>query len=160
MAKERSKIIPTIYLVLIKNNKILLSRRFNTGFHDGEYSFPAGHLEGGETMIQAMIREAKEEIGVNLKAENLKLVHVMHRKEPNEERVNFFFVAENWKGKPKLMEPQKCDDLNWFEINNLPPNVIPYIKQAIECIKKKIFYSEIGWQISNTKLKNLNENYS
>ncbi|HIE41446.1 MAG TPA: NUDIX domain-containing protein, partial [Candidatus Aenigmarchaeota archaeon] len=73
MPKERFKIIPTVYLVLIKDNKILLSRRFNTGFHDGEYSFPAGHLDGNETLIQAMVREAKEEIGIELKPEDLKL---------------------------------------------------------------------------------------
>lgn len=145
MAKERFKIIPTVYLILMKNNKILLSRRFNTGFQDGNYSFPAGHLDGNETMIQAMIREAKEEIGVNLNPADLKLVHVMHRKEPNEERVNFFFTAEKWNGEPKTMEPHKCDDLSWFEIDNLPSNTIPYIKQAIDCFQNKIFYSEIGW---------------
>ena len=145
MPKERFKIIPTVYLVLIKDNKILLSRRFNTGFHDGEYSFPAGHLDGNETLIQAMVREAKEEIGIELKPEDLKLVHVMHRKEPNEERVNFFFTAEKWEGKPKIMEQHKCDALRWFDINNLPTNIIPYIKQAIDCVLQKKFYSEIGW---------------
>jgi ADP-ribose pyrophosphatase YjhB (NUDIX family) len=145
MPKERFKIIPAVYLVLMRGNKTLLSRRFNTGFLDGEYSFPAGHLDGNETLIQAMVREAKEEIGIELKPEDLKLAHVMHRKEPNEERVNFFFTADKWVGKPKIMEPHKCDDLSWFEIDNLPTNVIPYIKQAIDCIRNKIFYSEIGW---------------
>lgn len=145
MKKQRFKIIPTVYLILVRSDKILLSRRYNTGFHDGDYSFPAGHLDGNETMIQTMIREAKEEIGIDLKLGNLKLVHVMHRKEPSEERINFFFTAEKWIGEPKIMEPHKCDDLNWFEIDNLPNNVIPYIKQAINCFKNKIFYSEIGW---------------
>jgi len=144
MPKERFKILPTVYLVLVRENKILLSRRFNTGFHDGDYSFPAGHLDWNETLIQAMVREAKEEIGIELKPEDLKLAHVMHRKEPNEEIVNFFFTADKWVGKPKIMEPHKCDDLSWFEIDDLPTNVIPYIKQAIDCVRNKIFYSEIG----------------
>lgn len=144
--KERFRIIPTVYLVLFKDNKILLSRRCNTGFHDGDYSFPAGHLDGNETLVQAMVREAKEEIDVELDPKNLRLAHVIHRKEPNEERVNFFFVAEKWFGDPKIMEPYKCDDLNWFEINHPPVNIIPYIKQAINCIQSKILYSEIGWR--------------
>lgn len=143
--KERFKLIPTVDLILMKDNKILLSRRCNTGFYDGDYSFPAGHLDGNETMIQAMIREAKEEIGIDLNPEDLKLVHVMHRKEPSEERVNFFFTAKKWGSKPKIMEPHKCDDLSWFEFDNLPNNVTPYIKQAISCFRNKIFYSEIGW---------------
>ena len=64
MAKERHKLIPSVYLVLIKNNKILLLRRFNTGFMDGYYSLPAGHVESNETLTSAMVREAKEEIGM------------------------------------------------------------------------------------------------
>jgi len=146
MAKERFKIIPTVYLILIKDNKILLSRRYNTGFHDGEYSLPAGHLDGNETLKEALIREAKEEIDVDLDPTDLKLIHVMHRKEPTEERVNFFFVAGKWKNEPKIMEPHKCDDLNWFSFNNLPDNIIPYIKQAINCVKNNVFYSEFGWE--------------
>lgn len=145
MAKERFKIIPSVYLILMKDNKILLLRRYNTGFHDGEYSFPAGHLDGNETLTQTMIREAKEEIGIELNPEDLKLVHVMHRKEPKEERVNFFFRVKKWRGDPKIMEPHKCDDLSWFEIDNLPDNIIPYISQAIDSFLNNVFYSEYGW---------------
>lgn len=149
MDPEKFKVIPTVYLILIKDNKILLSRRYNTGFHDGEYSFPAGHLDGNETLIQTMIREAKEEIGINLNPETLKLVHVMHRKQPTEERVNFFFTAKNWQDEPKIMEPHKCDDLSWFPLDNLPDNVIHYIRQAINCVLTNKFYSEFGWGNSN-----------
>ena len=94
MVKTRFKVIPTVYLVLVKENRVLLSRRRNTGFHDGEFSFPAGHIKPDETLIQAMIRETREEIGIKLSPKNLRLVHVMHRKEPNENRVNFFFTAK------------------------------------------------------------------
>ncbi len=142
---ERFKLIPTSHLILIKDSKILLLRRFNTGYEDGSYSIIAGHLEGNETFIQAMIREAKEEAGIYIKPKDLEVVHVMHRKQPSEERVDFFIKANNWEGEPKIMEPQKCDDLNWFELDNLPENTIPYIKQAIENIKNKVFYSEHGW---------------
>ena len=62
--KERFKLIPTSHLILIKDNKILLSRRFNTGYEDGKYSVVAGHLDGNETFIQAMVGEAREEAGI------------------------------------------------------------------------------------------------
>lgn len=143
--KERFKLIPTSHLILMKDDKILLSRRFNTGYEDGNYSVVAGHLDGNETFLEAMIREAKEEAGIELKVEDLKVVHVMHRKSQPEERIDFFIKANKWQGEPKILEPHKCDDLSWFELTNLPDNIIPYIKQAINCIGSNKFYSEIGW---------------
>jgi len=142
MTKERFKLIVSIYLVLIKNNKILLSRRYNTGYFDGNYSFPAGHLDGNETLKQGMVREAREEISIDLEKNNLELIHVMNRKIPNNERLDFFFNAKKWLGEPKVMETDKCDDLSWFEFNNLPKNIIPYIKQAIDSVLNDIVYSE------------------
>ncbi len=148
MAKERNKNIPASYLVLIKDNKILLLRRFNTGYEDGNYSLIAGHVDKGETFTQCVVREAEEEAGVILKPENLKVAHVMHRDSglaEDNERIDVFFTAENWDGEIKNKEPNKCDDLSWFDFNNLPSNIIPYVKQAIDCIKNKVFYSEHGW---------------
>lgn len=81
MKKERFKFIPSVYLILLKDNKILLLRRYNTGFRDGEYSFVAGHLDGNETLRQAMIREAKEEANIELDLTDLELVHTMNRSE-------------------------------------------------------------------------------
>lgn len=145
MAKERHQNVPASYLVLIKDNKILLQRRFNTGYEDGKYSMVAGHVDEGENFTEAIIREAKEEAGVELKAEDLKVVHVMHRKSIDSERVDVFFIADKWGGEIKNREPHKCDDLSWFDLNDIPQNAIPYIKQAVDCIKNKIFYSEQGW---------------
>ena len=148
MGKERHQNIPASYLVLIKDNKVLLQRRFNTGYQDGKYSMVAGHVDKRETFTEAIIRETKEEAGIELKSENLKVAHVMHRNsgtEENNERVDVFFVADKWDGEIENKEPHKCDDLSWFELDNLPDNAIPYIKQAIDCIKNKIFYSEHGW---------------
>jgi 8-oxo-dGTP pyrophosphatase MutT (NUDIX family) len=82
MKKERPAIIPTVYLILVRNSKTLLSRRCNTGFQDGNYSLPAGHLSNNEeTFVQAMIREAREEVGVEISPVDLQLIHVMHRKQ-------------------------------------------------------------------------------
>jgi len=149
MIKERPRVIPTVYLVLTENNRILLSRRYNTGFQDGRYSLPAGHLNGREeTFIQAMVRETREEIGVRIEPENLELVHVMHRKQSkptDERRINLFFRASKWEGEPRIMEPDRCDDLRWFNLNRLPRNTIPYVRQAIKCVRNRIFYSEYGF---------------
>jgi len=152
---SRFRLTPAVYLLLIKNGKILMLKRANTGFEDGKYSLPAGHLDGRESVRQAIIREAKEEVGVIVKSEDLEIVHVMHRLNDeypyfdqgsrHSERVDFFAKAETWEGKVRNMELEKCDDLSWFSIDNLPENVINYIKQAVNCVNKKIFYSEDGW---------------
>jgi len=148
MSKERHKIVPASYLVLIKDNKILLLRRFNTGYEDGNYSMVAGHVDKGETFIQCIIREAKEEAGIILDEKKLKPAHVMNRhtdEAENNERIDIYFVAEEWTGEIKNKEPEKCDDLSWFDLNNLPDNIIPCVRHTIDCVKNKIIYSEYGW---------------
>jgi 8-oxo-dGTP diphosphatase len=143
--KERFKIVPTSHLILIKDNKILLARRFNTGWNDGNYSVVAGHLDGNETFLQAMTREAMEEAGIEVNEKDMEVVHVMHRK-TDHERIDLFILAKKWKGEPHIMEPNKCDDMIWAPLNELPMNTIPYIRQAIDAVGNKIFYSEHGWQ--------------
>lgn len=144
MKRKRHKVIISGYLLLVQNNNILLSRRFQTGYEDGKYSVPAGHMEENETITQGTLREIKEEIGILIKVEDLLLVHIMHRKS-EEERIDFFFSATKWKGSIVNKEPEKCDDLQFFPLNQLPLNTVAYIKYAIECFQKSILYSEYGW---------------
>lgn len=132
------------YLLLIRNGKILLTRRFNTGYADGQYSVPAGHIENNESMLAGTCREIFEEIGIKLSPKNLQLAHVIHRKHLDI-RMDFFFTTQKQGLHPKNTEPNRCDDVRWFPLNNLPENTIPYIRAAIENYRKKIIYSEFGW---------------
>ena len=143
-----SKHIPASYLILVKNNKILLLRRFNTGYEDGNYSVVAGHVEAEESFTQCIIREAMEEADILLKPNDLKMFHIMHRKSDtliNNKRIDVFFIAQKWVGKIMNKELDKCDDLSWFPLNDMPENIIPYIKQAIDKININDCYSEYGW---------------
>lgn len=141
---ERFKMIASVYLLFARDGKILLSRRFNTGYEDGKYGLVAGHVEDNESITSAAIREAKEEAGVDIKPEDLKVVTTMHRRQ-NDIRTDFFFEVKKWEGDIQNMEPDRCDDLSWFSLDDLPSNTIPYIKQAIECYKNRVIYSEWGW---------------
>ncbi len=148
MMKKRHQNIPASYLTLFKDNKILLLKRFNTGYEDGNYSMIAGHVDPNETFTQCIIREAEEEAGILLKPKDLEVVHVMHRNSrtaENDERVDVFFITEKWDGEIANKEPHKCDDLSWFDMDKIPENIIPYIRHAIEKIKNKVYYSEYGW---------------
>jgi 8-oxo-dGTP diphosphatase len=142
---ERFTYIGSSYLFLIKDNKILLQRRFQTGFMDGYYGVPAGHLDGGETAREGCAREIKEEIGVDINPEDLKVVHVMHRKAEKDERIDFFMTTTEYSKEIRNCEPDKCDDLKWFNFNELPDNMVDYVKVALENYRNNINYSEFGY---------------
>jgi len=139
---KKQNLLAASYLYLKKDNKVLLQRRQNTGYQDGNYSFVAGHVDEGETYTQAMIREAKEEANIVIEPENIHAVHVMHCIFEKVVYVDTYFMADNWSGEVKNLEEEKCDDLSWFGIDNLPSNTIDRIKLAIDLIEKGIAYSE------------------
>lgn len=140
----RARFPVTVHLLFFRENQILLLRRFNTGYRDGEYSVPAGHLDGNETVMAAAAREAKEEIGVEFEAGAVAFSSVMHRNE-DDERVDFFVHIPRWQGEPMNAEPDKCDDLCWMDVNDLPLNTIPYVRQAIQNHLNQIKFDEFGW---------------
>ena len=89
----------TVHLLFFRGDRVLLLRRFNTGYADGQYSVPAGHLDGGETVIAAARREGLEETGVRIEAEDVHFSSVVHRKD-GDERVDFFVHVRGWQGEP------------------------------------------------------------
>lgn len=142
---ERFKLVVAVHLILIEDGKILLLRRYNTGYEDGNYSVVAGHIDGEESVIHAMKREAFEEAGITIREEDLEIVHVMHRKTPDRESIDYFLTCKSYEGTVRIMEPDKCDELAFYEIANSPDNVIPYVRKGIECYQKKIPFSIDGW---------------
>lgn len=140
----RAKFPTTVHLLFFRGNEILLLRRFQTGYRDGEYSVPAGHLDGGETVKAAAIREAGEEVGVQIEPAALVFSSVMHRNE-GEERIDFFIHVRAWEGDPVNAEPDKCDELRWSPLDALPPNLIPYVQRAIENHQGGVRFDEFGW---------------
>ena len=138
-------LIPECNLCLAKGDRILLIRRANTGYQDGQYAPVAGHVEQGEDFITAMIREAREEVGLILSHGDLRVAHIMYRLAyPEPERIAAFVVADRWVGEPVIMEPDKCDDVQWFAFNALPANMIPYARTGIQHVREgALFYSTV-----------------
>lgn len=136
---ERLKLKVAVFIILIREDKILLSRRLNTGWQDGNYGLPSGHLEANETLIEAMERETEEETGIKLDPNDIRFVQTMHYKSIY---IHFYFTAKSWTGEPQNMEPDKCDDLDWFPLTALPQNIVPHVKFAIENYQKGILFSE------------------
>lgn len=144
MKKARFHLIGAVSVILIKNNKIFLQKRINTGWGDGKYCLIGGHLNGGETAREAAIRETAEEAGVKVSSKDLKFFNVSHVI-TNAERIHFAFVVNKWKGEPKNNEPEKSSESGWFPIDKLPSDILEISKSTIDWYRNKITYSEFGW---------------
>lgn len=147
----RAKFPVTVHLLFFREDQVLLLRRFNTGYADGMYSVPAGHLDGGEPVRMAALREAEEEIGLKLAPAQIAFAGVMHRKSDDPlpgtgERVDFFVHVQVWDGEPFNAEPDKCDQLRWCKVDALPENTIPYVRQAIQNFREGVLFEEYGWK--------------
>ncbi len=141
----RFKALVAVHLFLIRNEHILLLRRHNTGYADGQYSVIAGHLDGNEEVKMAMIREAWEEAGIEIEPPQLQVVGVMHRKSGGE-RIDFFLVATEWTNEISNKEPHKCDELAWYPLDALSEKTIPYIRTAITNYQQGKWFDSFGWE--------------
>jgi 8-oxo-dGTP pyrophosphatase MutT (NUDIX family) len=148
MAQDRFTLVSAAHLFLVRDGEVLLLRRFNTGYEDGNYSVVAGHLNGGEQVKAAAVREAREEVGVRIAPEDLEVVGVMHR-QSDDERIDWFLATSRWSGRIVNAEPDRCDDLSWFPLDRLPSNVVPYVRRALENYRRGIWFDSFGWDASD-----------
>ena len=75
---------------------------------------------------------------------DLRLLHLIHRRS-TQERMSLFFGASHWQGEPRNAEPHKCSELAWYPLPALPPNMVAYVRHALQHIARGEAYSEFGW---------------
>ena len=150
--KERFLVPSASIVMLIKRVdgkiKVLLQRRQNTGFMDGLWDLSSsGHVEHGESMSQAAAREVKEELGVTVSPDKLKFFAFVHKREKEWDLTyyNAYFVCTEFSGEPKICEPEKCSEIGWFDLDNLPDDLINDRKQAVKAYLSGDLYIEYGW---------------
>lgn len=101
-------------------DRLLLQQRANSGYLDGYYDFAcSGHVDEGEGMWEAAVRELKEELGITAREADLKLVHI-NQSYLDRPYADFTFELREWQGTPTICEPEKCSDLDYFAPDNLP----------------------------------------
>ncbi|AJC58588.1 NUDIX domain-containing protein [Streptomyces sp. 769] len=106
---------------------VCLAERQGTGYADGQLNLPSGKVEPDEDVFAAVIREAREEIGIDVERDALRIVHTMYFRNPEgETRVGWFFTATHWSGTPTNREPHKCAGLSWHLPDQLPHNTVRY----------------------------------
>lgn len=140
----RYRTIVDAMLILVRDGEVLLAERQGTGYADGWWNVPSGHLEENEAIDQAVIREAREEIGITLTPADLRFVHLCHYRNPEgDARLGVFFEARTWAGEPVNAEPHKCARIAWWPLDQLPPNTYPYTAAGIEQYAKGEPYAAV-----------------
>ncbi|MET8444465.1 trifunctional class I SAM-dependent methyltransferase/NUDIX hydrolase/VOC family protein [Streptomyces sp. NPDC004981] len=131
---RRHREIVDVHLVLRRGPDVLLARRAGTGYADGLLHAPSGHVEDGEDVRAAVIRETAEEIGVELDPDELRVALVMqHRGPGGNPRTGWFFEADLDPARPpRNAEPDKCSELAWHPLDALPDDMVAYCRVALD----------------------------
>lgn len=141
----REEFLSAIYMI-IKNEKgeILFLRRCGSKLWPDFLGLPAGHVDKGEDVYQALVREAREELNIDINAKDIEDTFVVNRINKNlKPYYDVYFVIKNYKGIIKINEPNKCQELKWLDLDNLPNDVIGFEKEALTNYKKGIKFSVI-----------------
>lgn len=152
MSKHRHQMTVAAHLLLSDGDgRVLFMRRASTGYADGQWSLPAGHVDAGETIVAACVRETAEELGVVITARDLECVLVQHKHDlDGEERIDVFFAGKLPADKQvSIAEPDKCDALSWATLDQLPEPLIPYVREALRAIamSPKVFLNYFGFDV-------------
>ena len=133
-----------VHVFLLRGHTVLLARRAGTGFEDGNYGPPGGHLEPHETIFEAAIRECSEEVGVGLEPTTLEVIGVTHYTSPTGDGIDFFFRTTRWTGEPTVTA--ECGDLRWSPPDALPSNTALFVRRAVEHhLLTGVWFDETGW---------------
>ncbi|MCL3859467.1 NUDIX domain-containing protein [Actinotalea sp. K2] len=148
MPAEPFRLAAAVYGILHDGERILMIRRARTGYRDGQLSLPAGHLDGDEDAVTGLVRELREEVGVEADPDSCRLALLMHaapEHAADREYLHLFFTVGRWHGKPTVAEPDKCDDLLWTSRTTMPNDVVDYVAEALDAIARGEQLALRGW---------------
>lgn len=138
--QERHSFKVAAFVLLLRNQETFLLRRANTGWADGMWTIPSGHVEKGESVIEAALKEVREEAGVTIKKEDLTFVHA-HAVE--DAYINFYFTATKWEGEACLAEEEKCSEVMWVSLDAIPEDTIMQVRSLIKNMQEGTYFSEV-----------------
>lgn len=122
-----------VHMIISRDNKLLVQKRKGTKLWPDYYALPAGHIEDGENQYDALVREAKEELGINIDPKKIINCYIVLRRnyfeiegKRLEPYIDYYFGINEYEGIPLIIEKDKRDELIWVDINNLPDPFINY----------------------------------
>lgn len=128
-----------VFVVLERDGEIFMLRRLNTGWNDGKWTLPSGHVEKGETVKEAAVKEAKEEACVDIAEDDLEFIHVHYI---HDVYTNFYFRASKWEGEPTLGEPHLASEAGWFRKDALSADTTRHVREMLAEVGKGSYFSD------------------
>ncbi len=149
---EYYKTPSSVIVLLLKKDGgetyVLCQKRKNTGFADGLWDFScSGKVEEGETMREAAVREAGEELGITINPDNLRFAALGHKRDKGCGLTFYkaYFTLTVYEGEPSICESEKCAELKWFALSDLPSDIMEEDKVAAATFLRGEHYFEYGW---------------
>jgi len=138
-----------VFLLLTRQDHVLLALRQGTGFADGLWNVPSGKAESGESAVAAVIREAREEIGIRLSEHEITFAATVHcHNSDTDIRVGLFFQAaakDSPLHVPYNAEPHKCAKIAWYPMTMLPATTMPYSALGVALYQRNTYFGTTGW---------------
>jgi ADP-ribose pyrophosphatase YjhB (NUDIX family) len=136
--------VPTAFLVLWRDDRVLLLRCGGAG-RARRYGLIGVELDGSEPATAGLARSALDEVGIVVVPEDLTLVHVLHRRD-DIQRVDLFFASRVWAGEPSIRAPDRCDDLRWAGVAELPTDTADHVRAGLDGLRRGDLFSPLGWE--------------
>jgi len=147
MVGPRYASVVDVHIILRRQGRVLLLRRTGDVYASGQLCLPSGHLEEGESIPHAAVREAFEETGIALDPAELRHVLSIHQRNPGagQARVGFAFEPRHWDGEPVNAEPHKHSELVWADPAALPQDTVDYAAAVITAVERGLTFTLNGW---------------
>jgi 8-oxo-dGTP diphosphatase len=147
MGEPRYASVADAHVILRRGGRVLLLRRTGDVYASGQLCLPSGHLEEGESIPQAAVRETFEETGIALDPVELRHVLSIHQRNPGSghARIGFAFEPLQWGGEPVNAEPHKHSELVWADPAALPPDTVGYAAAVITAVERGLTFTLNGW---------------
>ncbi|MFI9307370.1 NUDIX hydrolase [Streptomyces triculaminicus] len=149
---SRYRLVVDVMVLMVRDDgRVLLLRRARQVYASGLLCPPGGHLEDGEPVTAAAVREVAEEGGVTIAPRDLEFCLAIHHRSPEGEgRMGMVFTAQRWTSEPVNREPEKCSALVWADPARPPADCVPYTAAALEQFCAGALLSEHGWPAGGT----------
>jgi 8-oxo-dGTP diphosphatase len=136
-----------VYGLLLRDDSVLLELRAGTGWYDGSWHLPAGHVDAGESVLAALVRELREELAIGAATRDLELLHTMHCRTPGTSYawIDVYFGLRSWSGEPANAEPHRCAEIRWWPLDAVPANTAAPALQALAALRRAERFSLWGW---------------
>ncbi|MCK9920639.1 NUDIX domain-containing protein [Frankia sp. AgPm24] len=135
-----------VLALVLREDRLLLTLRAGEIYGADWWALPSGRVEPGEDVVSALVRELDEELALTIDEADVTFTAVTHAQPPDHEaRIGFGFAVRRFTGEPTIREPDRCADLRWCPLGELPTRTMPYTGEMIRLYQQATTFSRFNW---------------